>query len=466
MENNEEIKNYVPNQIVSKEDLKTYFENGDVPDEQDFWEWQDSYWHKNDPQDIIPADRVDLSGKADKNATNLDGENVQNWRTKLNIQDPTQIIPVSNTESGIVNNTSLQELGGVDKLINKVRIGKGSGNTAAIIEDSTALGDSALSSNTTGKNNTAIGANVLKVNTTGGFNTGIGDYALWSNTTGIWNTAIGSAALVYNTTGQRNVALASALYHNKTGSHNSGLGHSAAYANESGNYNSYVGRSAGYDNGVGSYNVGIGYAALSISAAGYLAGGSTINMNNNVFIGSNVRGLDGMNDTLAIDNKGATVTQAANALIYGGFSAANRFLNVGGKLSVTPSYMPNAQGDAMFTKNIVAKADGSFGWEDKAESTKQIVKTISSDITLDDTYHNCIVRIIANSAITIPSGLRSDFNCVFDAIGTIIGTFVAGSGVTLSAPFGLKLKSNSMCTLYKTDNSSFRLNGNLSINNL
>ena len=461
MENNEEIKNYVPNQIVSKEDLKTYFENGDVPDEQDFWEWQDSYWHKNDPQDIIPADRVDLSGKADKNATNLDGENVQNWRTKLNIQDPTQIIPVSNTESGIVNNTSLQELGGVDKLINKVRIGKGSGNTAAIIEDSTALGDSALSSNTTGTNNTAIGTNVLKVNTTGGFNTGIGDYALWSNTTGIWNTAIGSAALVYNTTGQRNVALASGLYHNKTGSHNSGLGHSAAYANESGNYNSYVGRSAGYDNGVGSYNVGIGYAALSISAAGYLAGGSTINMNNNVFIGSNVRGLDGMNDTLAIDNKGATVTQAANALIYGGFSAANRFLNVGGKLSVTSSYMPNAQGDATYTKSIVSKTDGTFGWEDKIDYSKQIVKTITTNTIIDDTYHNCIVRITANANITVPSTLRIDFNCVFDCIGSVVGTFVEGSGVTFSAPFGKILRDDAMCTLYKVTSTTYRLNGGL-----
>lgn len=126
MENNEEIKNYVSNQIVSKEDLRTYFENGDIPKEEEFWQWQDSYWHKNDPQDIIPADRVDLSGKADKNATNLDGENVQNWRTKLNIIDSSDIIPVSDTESGIVNNIALQELGGVDKLINKVRIGRGS----------------------------------------------------------------------------------------------------------------------------------------------------------------------------------------------------------------------------------------------------------------------------------------------------------------------------------------------------
>lgn len=303
---------------------------------------------------------------------------------------------------------------------------------------------------------------MLKVNTTGGFNTGIGDYALWSNITGIWNTAIGSAALVYNTTGQRNVALASALYHNKTGSHNSGLGHAAAYANESGNYNSYVGRSAGYDNGVGSYNVGIGYAALSISADGYLNGGSTVNMNNNVFIGSNVRGLDGMNDTLAIDNKGATVTQAVNALIYGGFSAANRFVKINGTFSVNPTYIPNTKGDAMFTKNILAKADGSFGWEDKIDYSKQTVKTISSDATLDDTYHNCIVRITANSTITIASGLRSDFNCVFDAIDSVRGTFVVGTGVTISSPFGLNLKNNAMCTLYKTDSTKFRLNGNLS----
>jgi len=49
--------------MKSKEELKKYFENGDKPDQEQFWEWQDSYWHKDEK---IPADSVDdLSTKAD-----------------------------------------------------------------------------------------------------------------------------------------------------------------------------------------------------------------------------------------------------------------------------------------------------------------------------------------------------------------------------------------------------------------
>ncbi len=49
--------------MKSKQDLRKIFENGDKPKQEDFWEWQDSYWHKE--EDNIPANRVDLSGKAD-----------------------------------------------------------------------------------------------------------------------------------------------------------------------------------------------------------------------------------------------------------------------------------------------------------------------------------------------------------------------------------------------------------------
>lgn len=92
---------------------------------------------------------------------------------------------------------------------------------------------------------------------------------------------------------------------------------------------------------------------------------------------------------------------------------------------------------------------------------KQIYKTISSNTTLDDSFHNTIVWITANATITIPIGLRDDFNCVFDAVGAGIGTFVAGSGITFSAPFGLVLRDNAMCTLYRISTSNFRLNGGL-----
>lgn len=34
--------------MKTKEELKLYFENGDIPKQEDFWEWQNSYWHKNE----------------------------------------------------------------------------------------------------------------------------------------------------------------------------------------------------------------------------------------------------------------------------------------------------------------------------------------------------------------------------------------------------------------------------------
>jgi hypothetical protein len=34
--------------MKTKEELKLYFENGDIPKQEDFWEWQDSYWHKDE----------------------------------------------------------------------------------------------------------------------------------------------------------------------------------------------------------------------------------------------------------------------------------------------------------------------------------------------------------------------------------------------------------------------------------
>lgn len=50
--------------MKSKEELKSFFENGDIPKQDQFWEWQDSYWHKNEK---LPLENVnyDFSNKAD-----------------------------------------------------------------------------------------------------------------------------------------------------------------------------------------------------------------------------------------------------------------------------------------------------------------------------------------------------------------------------------------------------------------
>ncbi|MDH6251796.1 hypothetical protein M2347_001523 [Chryseobacterium sp. H1D6B] len=42
--------------MKTKEELRLYFENGDRPVQENFWDWQESYWHK---EEKIPQDSVE-----------------------------------------------------------------------------------------------------------------------------------------------------------------------------------------------------------------------------------------------------------------------------------------------------------------------------------------------------------------------------------------------------------------------
>lgn len=50
--------------MKSKEELKRFFENGDIPKQEEFWEWQESYFHKDEK---IPTNKIDydFTKKAD-----------------------------------------------------------------------------------------------------------------------------------------------------------------------------------------------------------------------------------------------------------------------------------------------------------------------------------------------------------------------------------------------------------------
>lgn len=54
--------------MKSKEELKKLFENGDRPTQKEFWEWQDSYWHK---EEKLPTDNTGLY-KIKGSVANLD----------------------------------------------------------------------------------------------------------------------------------------------------------------------------------------------------------------------------------------------------------------------------------------------------------------------------------------------------------------------------------------------------------
>ena len=191
----------------------------------------------------------------------------------------------------------------------------------------TAEGQNALFSLTTGAANTAVGWYSLFSNAQGSFNTALGAGALLFNTTD-QNTAFGAAALLFNTTGNTNTAVgAAALLNDTTGGGNTAIGAQALTNNTSGDNlsgaNTAVGAYALFSNTTSGANTGLGYAALGSvldhgantavgDLAGYnITGGGNIAIgfrggynltsgNNNICIGNDVRGVAGDSNTIRI----------------------------------------------------------------------------------------------------------------------------------------------------------------------
>ena len=198
-------------------------------------------------------------------------------------------------------------------------LGTGAGNPGVSTgTGNTALGDNALSSNTTGFFNTAVGFDACAANTTGFLNTCIGTFALGSNTDGDLNTAVGNGALSSNTTGDTNTAIGvealdlnttasgntavgfEALVNTSTGGNNTAVG-ANALSGTSGTGNIALGRFAGQNIGSGSNNIDIGNKApgnesstirigtSSVHSATFIAGinGATSASGVEVFVDSN-----------------------------------------------------------------------------------------------------------------------------------------------------------------------------------
>ena len=155
------------------------------------------------------------------------------------------------------------------------------GTAAGMNDDGTdnynvALGNSALSSNTSGYNNTALGYRALASNTNGYCNTANGYRALYSNSTGTNNTAMGRDALYTNSVGLLNTAIGNnALFFN-TNNSNTAIGNHALRLNTTGFRNTAVGDGALSFNLTGTRNTAIGtYAGplydnlINTTALGY-----------------------------------------------------------------------------------------------------------------------------------------------------------------------------------------------------
>jgi hypothetical protein len=195
-----------------------------------------------------------------------------------------------NVGIGTISPEAILEVAGGDAIINDLSVGKGGGSHLA----NSALGFSALASNTTGIYNTAVGNATLFNNESGEKNSAFGFRALFSNTSGHANTANGMWALFSNTTGSSNVANGvGALYHNTDRSNlvaigdsalfnnglsatfpfeahdNTAVGSKALYANTKGYQNSAMGFKALYNNTTGYSNTATGFQALYNNTTGF-----------------------------------------------------------------------------------------------------------------------------------------------------------------------------------------------------
>jgi hypothetical protein len=197
-----------------------------------------------------PAATLEVNGNAqvDGNVASSGtvSGNVVNAATSLNIQGSAEI------QDGNTGNQDFAAGYGAG-------FGTGNGNTAVGV---LALFESSGSSNT-GVGYGAIGGGGCFVGnpgcTSGSNNTAVGNDALSDDTTGGNNTATGHQALFVTTTGSDNAAFGQfALHANVTGSNNAAVGHQALYSS-GGNSNIAIGNEAGF-NITGSGNIDIGNA--------------------------------------------------------------------------------------------------------------------------------------------------------------------------------------------------------------
>jgi hypothetical protein len=159
----------------------------------------------------------------------------------------------------------------------------------------TAVGDSTLQANTTGRRNTALGSLALFTNTTGYYNTAVGPLALYNNTSGGENTAVGVQAGQSNTTGSDNVAVGSgAMSQHSTTNDCVAVGRQALQiASASTARVVAIGRQAAWKYTTGVDTVAIGYQALSAPgsvgsynvAVGSAALGQTTTGDSNIAVG-------------------------------------------------------------------------------------------------------------------------------------------------------------------------------------
>ena len=276
-------------------------------------------------------------------------------------------------------------------LIQGLTVGRGAG----AVSTNTAVGASALASNTTGFNMTAVGIQSAFTNTSGirgtfvgyqagytnngDYNTAVGWSALYANTSGQLNTAVGDGALQLNTTGSENTSVGQgSLTFNTTGAYNTAIGRSALRSNTTASYNTAVGYQAGYNNTTGASLVAVGNGALYSNTTGsnnVSIGGGSLQSNttggNNVAIGINALPFNttaSNNTAVGYQALYANTTGTENTAVGLGAGDANTtgsyntFMGSGAAGALTTGSNNTAVGQASMGVGVVTGSENSgFG---------------------------------------------------------------------------------------------------------
>jgi hypothetical protein len=191
------------------------------------------------------------------------------------------------TTAGLLTDSANLLYSGTDLTVYGVRVGRGGGAFAS----NTAVGASALTTNSSGLYNTAIGSFAMQNNTSGATNVAIGYDAFSANLSGSDNVGVGVEAFNKNTSGSSNTAIGrAALYNNISASSNTAVGYQAGYLNQTGSNIVAIGYKAGYSqtvgenvligNNAGQYvttgtlNTAVGVASLGFNSVGSATTGS------------------------------------------------------------------------------------------------------------------------------------------------------------------------------------------------
>jgi hypothetical protein len=253
----------------------------------------------------------------------------------------------------------------------------------------TAVGWYSLFSAGAANNNTGVGAGALALTTTGADdNTAVGSVAMFLNTVGHDNVAIGTAALLYNVNGNWNNAIgAFALHDNIDGFNNNALGQAALFKNIHGTDNTAIGDSALLNNditgnGFGGFNTAVGSGALfsntdgeDNTAMGFQAlYSNTISINNTAIGIQALYNSTGSGNTALGDFAGFALTTGSNNVHIGnqGFDSDDNTIRIGA--GQTATFIAGIEGTIVAGTTVVIDVNGQLGVAASSERFKTEIK--------------------------------------------------------------------------------------------